>query len=164
MSSLAIRTFSGYLYHIRDLATNVVGHLPYTKCTLRKTLSHFHSDASRTPEREKRRLSSHAPRALFGTGHAINEGEPPRSRRRLCPSTSESAKISSAPASSAFSGTLGAAVAAALKPTVSEAADAEGDDAESVECLGDVGIDEQLARRQKEQGVVDLTGDFNAVE
>lgn len=58
------------------------------------------------------------------------------------------------PTSSTFSGSpAAAAVAAALKD----------DDGDSVECLGDVGIDEQLAQRQKEQGVVDLTGEFNAV-
>ena len=135
-------------------------YVPHTECTP----SQFHSDASRSPETKKRRLPFNALRVLFGTGYATNEDEPPRKRRRLSPFTLTSTRVSSAPASSLFTGTSAMVVAASLKPTVSTAAHVRDDDAESVECLGDVGIDEHLARRQKEQGIVDLTGGFSAVD
>ena len=38
------------------------------------------------------------------------------------------------------------------------------DDEESVECLGEVSIEEQIARRQKTQEVIDLSTAFDAAE
>lgn len=131
-------------------------YIPYIRpCDKRRLPYSFQLGAWRTHESEKRRLSFPAPRVLFGTDHMINEAEPPRSRRRLCLYTSDSARISFSPSSSAFSSSSAVTVTGALKD--------DADDADGVECLGDVGIDEQLSQRQKEQGVVDLTGEFNAV-